>query len=275
MTTSRTPRPLLPTMYDLPSEEVGQPGLPDEYHLRQAQLLTETFHPGTHGPEQRFTASDMNLYYDPQNTGWNKRPDWLAVVGVRSLYHGHSLRRSYVLWDERVRPLVIVEFLSSSTMDEDLGTKVRKIGEPPTKWEAYARYVRVPYYIVFDGPTAQLQAFRPREGTFVRRRLVGGTVQIREVQLGLGIWTGEYVGVHRPWLRWCDAEGNWLPTFVEQERSLTEQERQRAEQERQRADQERQRAEQERQRAEQAELESDRLRQEVATLRAQLGRGDG
>ena len=28
----------LPTMYDLPSEEVGDPGLPDPYHVWQAQL---------------------------------------------------------------------------------------------------------------------------------------------------------------------------------------------------------------------------------------------
>jgi hypothetical protein len=28
----RSPRETLPTMYDLPSESVGEPGLPDEYH---------------------------------------------------------------------------------------------------------------------------------------------------------------------------------------------------------------------------------------------------
>ena len=35
----RSPREMLPTMYDLPSEEVGESGLPDEFHVFQSQLL--------------------------------------------------------------------------------------------------------------------------------------------------------------------------------------------------------------------------------------------
>ena len=36
---SSLPREQLPTMYDLPSEEIGDAGLPDQYHLWQAELL--------------------------------------------------------------------------------------------------------------------------------------------------------------------------------------------------------------------------------------------
>ena len=39
------PREQLPTMYDLPSEEIGDAGLPDQYHLWQAELLAQTFLP--------------------------------------------------------------------------------------------------------------------------------------------------------------------------------------------------------------------------------------
>ncbi|BAC89501.1 Uma2 family endonuclease [Gloeobacter violaceus] len=236
MTTDRPPRRSLPTMYDLPSEEVGQPGLPDEYHLRQAQLLTETFRPTTHPAERIFTACDVNLYYDPLHTGYYKRPDWYAVVDVPSLYLGQDMRRSYVLWDEQVRPLVIVELLSPGTEDEDLGLRPRRPGEPPTKWEAYAQYVRVPYYVVFDGATCELRVFRPREGTFVPRRIKDERVWVREVQLSLGIWRGEYFGCRRAWLRWRDGEGNWVLTPAEQERARAEQEKARAEQEKARAD---------------------------------------
>ncbi|MEY2978569.1 MAG: hypothetical protein RLZZ435_2708, partial [Cyanobacteriota bacterium] len=35
----------LPTMYDLPSEEVGEPGLPDEFHRLQAELMEKTYQP--------------------------------------------------------------------------------------------------------------------------------------------------------------------------------------------------------------------------------------
>jgi hypothetical protein len=44
------PRPsqeVLPTMYDLPSEDPEEPGLPDEFHDLQPQLLRESFNPPT------------------------------------------------------------------------------------------------------------------------------------------------------------------------------------------------------------------------------------
>jgi hypothetical protein len=78
------------------------------------------------------------------------------------------------------------------------------------------------------------------------------------VGLGLGLWLGEYRGLHRQWLRWYDENGDWIALEVELERQRAEQADQRAEQEHQRAEQERQRAEQERQRAERL---AERLRQ--------------
>jgi Uma2 family endonuclease len=56
-------RELLPTMYDLPSEEIGDAGMPDEFHVHQAILLDETFIPPTVGREEYFTAIDLNLYF--------------------------------------------------------------------------------------------------------------------------------------------------------------------------------------------------------------------
>lgn len=93
----------LPTMYDLPSEDPKEPGLPDEYHLWQSQLCTATFCPATYPPEQVFVASDLNLYYDPEHTKWYKRPDWYAVVGISQFYEGRDLRLSYVMWQEEVK----------------------------------------------------------------------------------------------------------------------------------------------------------------------------
>ena len=46
------------------------------------------------------------------------------------------------------------------------------------------------------------------------------------------LWEGEYEGVKAVWLRWCDREGNVIPTGAE----LAEAERQRAEAERARAE---------------------------------------
>jgi len=60
----------------------------------------QTFRPQLIHSRTDFVASDLNLYYDPLNTGWYKRPDWFAVVGVSRLYQGQDLRLSYVLWQE-------------------------------------------------------------------------------------------------------------------------------------------------------------------------------
>jgi Uma2 family endonuclease len=87
------PANTLPTMYDLPSEDPEEMGLPsaegvslevsssarparDEFHDFQPDLLRETCHPNTN---EFFIGADLNLYYDSRHTGWYKRPDWFLV----------------------------------------------------------------------------------------------------------------------------------------------------------------------------------------------------
>lgn len=252
----RSPRETLPTMYDLPSEDPEEPGLPDEYHLWQSQLCSATFCPPNFLPERVFVASDLNLYYDPRHTGWYKRPDWFAVVGVSRFYEERDLRLSYVMWQEGVRPIVVMEFLSPSTRDEDLGKSQRK-GEQPTKWEVYEQILGIPYYIVFDRYTNELQAFQLEGNHYRRMELAKAKVWIPHLELGLGLWQGNYRG-ERLWLRWYDAQGNWMPTEAERERQAKELAQHEAERERQAKELAQQEAERERQRAEQLAL---RLRQ--------------
>ncbi|NER07111.1 MAG: Uma2 family endonuclease, partial [Okeania sp. SIO3C4] len=70
----------LPTMYDLPSENPEEPGLPDVFHDFQPELLRQTFQPPNWYPDKLFCGTDMNLYYDVKHPKWYKRPDWFAVV---------------------------------------------------------------------------------------------------------------------------------------------------------------------------------------------------
>ncbi|MEN9239670.1 MAG: Uma2 family endonuclease [Thermostichales cyanobacterium SZTDM-1c_bins_54] len=255
----------LPTMEDLPSENIGDPGVPDEFHLMQPELLRQTFCPPNYPAEQVFSACDLNLYYDLNHTHWYKRPDWFGVVGVPRLYRGQDLRLSYVIWQEQVAPLVVVELLSPGTEKEDLGQTASDPEEPPTKWTVYQDILRVPYYIVFDRYTDRLYAFRLVGDRYQPFVPTGKGLWLPEVALGLGLWQGSYRGLQRLWLRWYDQAGHWIPTTEE----LLEQERLRAEQERQRAEQERQRAEQERQRAEQLAAYLRRLGIDPATIVAQ------
>jgi Uma2 family endonuclease len=231
----RSPKETLPTMYDLPSEDPEEPGLPDEFHLWQAELCSATFRPPTYSPEQVFVASDLNLYYDPTHTGWYKRPDWFAVVGVSRFYEERDLRLSYVMWQEGVRPIVAIELLSPGTRDEDLGQREQR-GPQPTKWQVYEQVLGIPYYIVFDRYTDELQVFQLVGDQYQPQTLVESRIWLPRLGLGLGLWQGKYRGLNRLWLRWYDANGNWIPLEAELERQRAEQERQRAEQERQRAE---------------------------------------
>ncbi len=295
----RPPREYLPTMYDLPSEEIGDAGMPDEFHFEQALLLKETFIPPAVSPDEFFSAVDMNLYYDLRHTDWYKRPDWFGVIGAPPLYEGRESRLSYVVWQEPADPLIVVELLSPSTEKEDLGQTSREANQPPTKWEVYERILRVPYYVVFSRKEDELRVFKLSGMQYKEELEHGGRFWIPEAELGLGLWRGSFRGQERLWLRWYDADGNWIPTRderIEQERRIAEEERrekeaaflrearslleveqakQRAEQERQRAEQESQRAEQAEQRAEQAEqrAEQERLRAErLAELLREMGK---
>jgi hypothetical protein len=66
----RSPKETLPTMYDLPSEEPEEPGLPDEFHYFQPQLLRETCQLPALPQEQTFIGTDLNLFwFEPLQLG--------------------------------------------------------------------------------------------------------------------------------------------------------------------------------------------------------------
>jgi len=238
----RSPRETLPTMYDLPSEDPEEPGLPDEFHDLQPQLLTLAFRPPNYQASEIFSGTDMNLYYDVQHTLWHKRPDWFGVVGVPRLYNRSELRMSYVTWQEGVNPFVIVELLSPGTEKEDLGANIDEeklptqsnvttngqvlqpeINEkPPSKWEVYEQILRVPVYAVFSRYTNRLRVFALNAGHYQELELSDSRVWIADLSLGLGLWQGEFQGIDRLWLRWYDVDGNWILTEAEQQRQRAE-----------------------------------------------------
>jgi Uma2 family endonuclease len=230
-------------MYDLPSEDPEEPGLPDEFHDWQAQLLSLTFHPPHYPAERVFCASDMNLYYDVRHALWYKRPDWFGVVGVPRLYDDADLRLSYVVWQEGVDPFVVVELLSPGTEKEDLGEfdseklpaesgeladngqaiLPHREDKPPRKWEVYEQILRIPYYVVFSRYSDRLRAFKLEGGHYQELELHQSRVWIPELDLGVGLWQGEFQGIERLWLRWYDNRGNWILTEAERERQRAEQ----------------------------------------------------
>lgn len=213
----------LPTMYDLPSDNPEEAGLPDDFHFLQPLLLYLTFQPINWNPELVYSAADLNLYYDLQHPLWYKRPDWFGVVGVGKLYKGQDLRLSYVTWQEPANPFVVVELLSPGTEDEDLGTR-REIAadKPPSKWEVYERILRIPYYVVFSRYTNELRAFQLVGGHYEPMNLTNGYLLMPEIDLSLGLWQGSFRDIERLWLRWFTLAGEVIPAPTEEAVAATE-----------------------------------------------------
>jgi Uma2 family endonuclease len=248
----RSPRETLPTMYDLPSEDPEEPGLPDEFHDLQPQLLSATLRLRQYPKDQLFTGTDLNLYYDVRHLQWYKRPDWFLALGVPRLYDGKDLRSSYVIWQEGVTPFVIVELLSPGTENEDLGLYAETIAadsnpendppesetesnpvaqkKTPHKWEVYEKILRVPHYVVFSRYTNRLRYFKLTGGTYQEQPLDPNNprIWIDDLGVGLGIWEGEFDDIERRWLRWFDQQGEWIETEAERQEQRAEQQKQRA-----------------------------------------------
>jgi Uma2 family endonuclease len=223
------PKSQLPTMYDLPSESPGDAGLPDDFHILQPRLLSDTFKPATDLVTDYFTATDMNLYYDPANPMHYKRPDWFAVLGSKRADQINELRLSYVIWQEEIAPYLLIELLSPGTEKEDLGTRLRDIEQPPGKWDVYERYLQIPYYAVYSRYTGELKLFSLIAGSY-QLFVATATPNVKRKKLwlsragiGLGIWNGSYQGVFGHWLRFFDVNGQWIPSPEEQLIQKTEQ----------------------------------------------------
>lgn len=120
------------------------------------------------------------------------------AVDVPRLYGGKDLRNSYVVWQEGVSPLVVVEFLSPGTEAEVLGPfyedgEISKASngqpKPPPKWQVYEQILRVPYYIVFSRYTGVVRFFQLVGARYEEQAVQDNQPQlwIPELELGLGI----------------------------------------------------------------------------------------
>jgi Putative restriction endonuclease len=111
---------------------------------------------------------------------------------------------------------VVVELLSPGTEKEDLGQTEAGEGEPPTKWDVYEQILKVPYYILYDRHSNTLRGYRLIKGQYQAMVPEKNRFWMPELKAGLGLWQGEYEGRTRPWLRWLDGQGYWIPTPLEQ-----------------------------------------------------------
>jgi Uma2 family endonuclease len=140
-----------------------------------------------------FFGVDMGVYYDPDKPAIV--PDGFLSLGVERIFD-EDLRLSYVLWEENVVPILVLEVVSH-----------KRRGEYSSKRKLYAE-LEVLYYVVYNPrrrKKAPLEVYRLVNGEYVLLR--GNPVWLPEVGLGIGTERGTYQGITREWLYWYDEQG--------------------------------------------------------------------
>ncbi|MGK7922078.1 MAG: Uma2 family endonuclease [Trichodesmium sp.] len=202
-----------------------------EHH--QSILLTDSIKSTLdkiHPDGQYAIGQDSGIYWrltDPPLRG-AEASDWFYVPHVSPLLDG-EVRRSYVLWQEYIAPVIVLEFVSGN------GTEERDKTPPgisdqddrkPGKFWVYERGIRIPFYGIYEVKKAAVELYSLVSNDY---ELVKANERnhfpIPQLGIELGIWQGIYNNMELPWLRWWDNQGNLLLTGEER----AEQEYQRAE----------------------------------------------
>lgn len=190
----------------------------------QSILLTDSLEPllqKKHPDGQYAIGQDSGIYWritEPPEKG-AEAPDWFYVPNVPPTLNGET-RRSYVLWQEFIAPLIILEFVSGNGKEERDKT-------PWTgKFFIYEQVIRPAFYGIYEVKSARVEVYRFVANQFeLLHPNDRGHYAIDALGVELGIWQGRYQYLELPWLRWWDAEGNLLLTGAER----AEREYQRAE----------------------------------------------
>jgi Uma2 family endonuclease len=182
-----------------------------ERHLLQMHLLIEPLKLHWSGRADGYVGGNMFVYFSLEHVKNQdfRGPDFFAVLGVPK-----RERKSWVVWEEKKGPDVVIELLSESTAALDKGEKKR----------IYQDELRVPEYFWYDPFSGELAGFSLRDGRY-RPLKLDHEGRLKSAVLGLGLrrWEGVYEDVQARWLRWADEEGVPLPTRAEQEKARAEQ----------------------------------------------------
>jgi Uma2 family endonuclease len=227
MITVPSENPRLPTAEELPDSD--ETPVDNQLQNDVPNLLLSLLASIWADRDDWYFGVDMGIYYDPNQAAIV--PDGFLAVGVPR-YVGERGRLSYVLWEERVMPMLVLEVVSE-----------KYNGEYETKLADY-QALEVPYYVIYNPLSGRrgrhkhrgrLEVYKLRAGKYELVEMDGNRIWLPEIDLGLGYEEGEYIGWQREWLYWYDRQGQrYLHSgeLVERERIAKQQAEAIAQQER-------------------------------------------
>ena len=185
----------------------------------QSILLTESVKnllQKRHPDGQYCIGQDCGIYWrltDPPERG-AEAPDWFYVPNVPPMLDG-QIRRSYVMWQELVPPLIVLEFASGDGSEERDKTPLSRSDEPgakkPGKFWIYEQVIRPAFYGIYEVKLASIELYCLVGGEYqLVPRNDRGHYPVAPLGVELGIWQGQYQNMELPWLRWWDEQGNLL-----------------------------------------------------------------
>jgi len=200
-------QPQLPLPYDLPDADDTpvdnelQDLIPGLLKLLLASIWAER--------QDWFWGTDMALYFDPEDQPLV--PDGFLALGVPRV-RDENLRRSYLLWEEQVVPILTLEVVSRKRSSEYRQKKID-----------YAE-LGVRYYVIYNAlrkVKERLEVYRLENGEYIL--MTGNPIWLPEIGLGLGRERAVYQGIEREWLYWYDQMGKRYPTPEELVRQAQQQ----------------------------------------------------
>jgi Uma2 family endonuclease len=199
MIINHDPRSNLPSAKDLPDSD----DTPVDNELQDLipHLLKDTLALIWSDKMDWFFGIDMGIYYHPEQPAIV--PDGFISVGVPRIID-EDLRLSYLLWEERKVPILILEVVSHKRRREYTDKK------------QFYQEMGVLYYVVYN-PLRQrkprLEVYRLENGEY--KNLAGEPFWLSELGLGIGRDRGSYQGIDREWLYWYDEQGDRYLTPAE------------------------------------------------------------
>ena len=117
------PGPSLPTMYNLPSEDPGGSGLPDDFHDLQPELLGDTFQLPTYPWDRVFTGSDLKSGFPQKHNNRSNRHNSGQIAWLSSCDDWGLIQKKIIALaseDKRDLPQLITHSNDGTVTDDPI-----------------------------------------------------------------------------------------------------------------------------------------------------------